>query len=280
MNFQYFRFFLSPMQGNLLSQLEDSRINSIQEVFKTDFNGSYRGMPYTIRFCNQYDDILHLRIAKHTSIKRNKPPEENFETELVEHWPYINMIVSPLKEINDEYGQIIAVEHKTSILDNPTNLLRNWADSKNEKLQEYGYALSINPITQKESFWSIVKKYNNQIEEVIFEYAMPNLFNTNDTLEQDLKNANKNYNASKATISFSNKAGCLNLSDENELLKQSAKYVDNGGGSFKLKRKGDKKYMVSAQRIKTKNFEIDHLEIEAENSRAITNVFKNILGTN
>ena len=40
-----------------------------------------------------------------------------------------------------------------------------------------------------------------------------------------------------------------------------------------------KKYMISAQRIKTKNFEIDHLEIEAENSRAITNVFKNILGT-
>lgn len=280
MNFQYFRFFLSPMQGNLFCQLEDSRINSIQEVFKTDFDGTYRGMPYTIRFSNQYDDILHLKIAKHTSIKRNKSPEENFETELVEHWPYINMLVSPLKEINQDYGQIIAIEHKTSILDNPTNLLRNWADSKNQKLQMYGYALSINPITQKESFWSIVKKYQGQIEEVIFEYAMPNLFNTNDTLEQDLKNANKNFNASKASISFSNKAGGLNLSEENTLLKQSAEYVDNGGGTFKLKKRGDKKYMVSAQRIKTKNFEIDDLRIEAETNDSFKSILKSILGLN
>lgn len=278
MNFQYFRFFLSPVQGNLLSQLDNSRINSIQEVFKTDFDGKYRGMSYTVRFINQYDDIFHLKIAKHTSIKRNKSPEENFETELMEHWPYINMLVSPLKEINNDYGQIIAIEHKSSILDNPTTLLRDWADSKNVKLQEYGYALSINPITQKESFWNIVNKYKNQIEEVTFEYAMPNLFNTNDTLEEELKNANKDFNASKATISFSNKAGFLNLSENNTLLKQSAEYVDNGGGNFKIKRKGEKKCIISAQKIKSQGFEIENLEVQAENVNSLTKVMKNILG--
>jgi len=278
MNFQYFRFFLSPIQGNLFSQLDDSRVNSIQEVFKTDFDGKYRGVSYTVKFINQYDDIFHLKIAKHTSIKRNKSPEENFETELMEHWPYVNMLVSPLKEINNDYGQIIAVEHKANIVDNPTSLLRDWADSKNFKLQEYGYAFSINPITQKESFWNIVKKYQNQIEEVTFEYAMPNLFNTNDVLEDELKNANKNLNASKAIISFSNKAGYLNLLEENTLLKQSADYVDNGGGNFKIKRKGEKRCIISAQRIKSQRFEIDNLEIQTENANSIIKVMKNILG--
>lgn len=278
MYFQYFRFFLSPIQGNILSFLDDSRMNSIKEIFKNDYYGQYRGMNYAIKFCGDYEDVFHLKIAKHTSFKRNKSPDEDFKTEVVEHWPNIDMIVSPLAKINDTYGQIIAIERKTSIIDNPTNLLKNWAESKNKKLAEYGYALSINPITQKESFWSIVKKYENQIEEVVFEYAMPNLFNTNNALEEDLKSANREFNASKAVISFFNKNGNLILSEENQLLRQSAEYVDNGGGNFKLKRKGDKNYMVSAKKIKTKRFEIEELNVETNDKNGLRQLFNEILG--
>ena len=69
---------------------------------------------YTVKFINQYDDIFHLKIAKHTSIKRNKSPEENFETELMEHWPYVNMLVSPLKEINNDISKENEINPQTS----------------------------------------------------------------------------------------------------------------------------------------------------------------------
>ncbi|MCI1273273.1 MAG: hypothetical protein LKG27_02425 [Clostridiaceae bacterium] len=279
MKFQYFRFFLSPINGtgNLFTQLEDSKINSINEVFKKDFDGTYRGMSYSIRYIEQYEDIVYLKVAKHTSVRRNKSPEENFELESIEHWPFINMIVSLAKDIDGSYGQLIAIEHKSSVIDNPTNLLRDWADSKNTELSNYGYVLSINPITNKESFWNVVKQYKNQIEEVTFEYSMPNLFNTGDKLEEELKAANSNLNAAKATVSFSNKAGVLILSEDNTLLKQSADYVDNGGGEFKIKKKGEKSCIVSAKKIKTKKFEIEDFNLEIKNSDDLIKVFKTIL---
>ena len=254
MKFQYFRFFLSPINGsgNLFTQLEDSRENALIEVFRKSFSGQYKGMSYSIKFIMQMNDIVYFKIAKHTSIKRNKSPEENFEPEQIEHWPFVNMIVSLAKDVDGDYGQIMAIEQKPSVISNPTNLLRNWADVKNKDLEPFGYVLSINPIASKKSFWSIANKYKGQIEEVVFEYSMPNLFETGDELEKELKAANSNLNAAKACVSFSNKNGNLIISEDNSLLQQSAKYIDEGGGEFKIKRKNENGYIMSAKKIKTK----------------------------
>lgn len=280
MKFQYYRFFLSPIEGNLFSQLPNSKEKAIENIFNNDFNVFYKNMNYSISSIKKIGDISCFKIAKHTSIQRTKSPEENFEKEQIEHWPNVNMIIGLNSKINDSYGQIIAIEQNSTVLKTPINILRLWADEQNKLLYNFGYFLSINPISYKKSFWEIVKKYKNQIEELVFEYSMPNLFNTGDCLEQDLKNANRNFNATKAKIVFTNKNDSLNLSEDNQLLQQSANYIDNGGGEFKLKVKGEKTHIMSVKRIKTQKFEIQDLNIKAENSDEITMILSKILEIN
>jgi len=188
------------------------------------------------------------------------------------------MIVGLSKEINKDYGQIIAIEYKSNVLNNPLSILRHWADKKNEILIQYGYVLSINPILKKKNFWTIVNRYKNQIEEVVFEYSMPNLFNTGDSLEKELNSLKESTNTSHAKLIFSNKAGSLNLQEENTLLKQSTEYIDKGGGEFKIKRKGEKSYIMSANKIKTQKYEIEGLNIETSDKKSFEKTLKDILG--
>lgn len=277
MQFQYYRFFLSPIDGNLFTQIPDSKINALKHILANNFEGQYKGINYSICKEKSEDDMFLFRIAKHTSVQINKSPKEHFECEHVDHWPNISMIIGTNPKINNTYGQVIAVEIKKSVITNPIAILRNWADKLNEQLVLYGYVLSINPITIEKNFWSIVNKYKKEIEEVIFEYSMPNLFNTGDALEDELKAANKSTNASKAVLTLSNKTGTLNLSEDNTLLKQTAEYIENGGGEFKLKRKGVKPYIMSASKIKTQRFEIENLYIKSQEGRTLKQMLKDIL---
>lgn len=277
MQFQYFRFFLSPIDGNLFTQIPNSKVDALKYIFEKDYECLYKGITYSICKEKVIDDMLLYRIAKHTSVQINKSPEEHFESEHVDHWPNISMVIGTNPEINNTYGQIIAVEVKKSVIKDPITILRHWADKLNEQLVAYGYVLSVNPITIEKNFWAIVNKYKNEIEEVVFEYSMPNLFNTGDALEDELKAANQSTNASKAVLMLSNKAGTLNLSEENTLLKQTAEYIENGGGEFKLKRKGVRPYIMSASKIKTQKFEIENLYIESKEGRTLKQMLKDIL---
>lgn len=277
MQFQYFRFFLSPIDGNLFTQIPNSKADALKYIFENDYECLYKGITYSICKEKVIDDMLLYRIAKHTSVQINKSPEEHFESEHVDHWPNISMVIGTNPEINNTYGQIIAVEVKKSVIKDPITILRHWADKLNEQLVAYGYVLSVNPITIEKNFWAIVNKYKNEIEEVVFEYSMPNLFNTGDALEDELKAANQSTNASKAVLMLSNKAGTLNLSEENTLLKQTAEYIENGGGEFKLKRKGVRPYIMSASKIKTQKFEIENLYIESKEGRTLKQMLKDIL---
>lgn len=277
MQFQYYRFFLSPIDGNLFTQIPNSKDDALRYIFENDYEGLYKGITYSICKEKVIDDMLLYRIAKHTSVQINKSPEEHFESEHVDHWPNVSMVIGTNPEINNAYGQIIAVEVKKSVIKDPITILRHWADKLNEQLVAYGYVLSVNPITIEKNFWTIVNKYKNEIEEVVFEYSMPNLFNTGDELEDELKAANQSTNASKAVLMLSNKAGTLNLSEENTLLKQTAEYIENGGGEFKLKRKGVRPYIMSASKIKTQRFEIENLYIESQEGRTLKQMLKDIL---
>ena len=277
MQFQYYRFFLSPLEGNLLNQIPNSRCSAMNYIFSNDYNEYYKGVRYSLCREKTIEDMMLFRLAKHTSIQRNKSPEEHFECEQIDHWPNVAMVIGTGPVINNTYGQIIAVEVKKSIIKDPITILRHWADKLNEQLIVYGYVLSINPITIEKNFWSIVNQYKNEIEEVIFEYSMPNLFNTGDTLEDELKAANKSTNASKAALTLSNKAGTLNLSEDNTLLQQTAQYIENGGGEFKLKRKGVKPYIMSASKIRVQKFEIENLYVESSDGRTLKQILKDIL---
>ena len=277
MQFQYYRFFLSPIDGNLFTQISDSKAKALKYIFENNYEGIYKGINYSICREKTIDDMLLFRIAKHTSVQINKSPEEHFECEQIDHWPNVAMVIGTSSKINGNHGQVIAVEIKRSVIKNPITLLRHWADKVNEQLIVYGYVLSINPITIEKNFWAFVNKYKNEIEEVVFEYSMPNLFNTGDKLEDELKIANQTTNASKASLILSNKTGALNLTEENTLLKQTAEYIENGGGEFRLKRKGEKSYIMSASKIKTQRFEIKDLYVESPDGRTVKQMLKDIL---
>lgn len=276
--FQYYRFFLSPINGNFLSQLANAREDALNKVFKENFECYIRGVKYSLTKIFKFDQYVKFKLAKHTWIEINKSPQENFQKDTVDHWPNINIYINMASKNNNDYGQIIAVEYKPSIINDPLTLLNKWADETNEQIAQYGYNLAINSIATEDSFWSIIKKYKGQIEEVVLEYSIPNLFNLGTELESELKETNKAFNAAKASIVISNKQGNLEIPEDNKLMQESADYIDKGGGQYKIKIKGEKTHRISAKKVKTKNIEIENLDIDCNDQVELITLIKAIFG--
>ena len=92
--FQYYRFFLSPIQGNLFSQFENSRENAFKEAFEKDYRGKNRKSEFAYKFESTCDNFIHAKVGKYSTINRNLSPEENYAPENLEHWPYCNMFIN------------------------------------------------------------------------------------------------------------------------------------------------------------------------------------------
>ncbi len=154
--------------------------------------------------------------------------------------------------------------------------MRKWADTKNVDIYRYGYSLSIHPINKKEDFWTVINKCKGTIEEVVFDFSSPNLFNLKNELEDELKNTTKTFNTDSAAMVLRNKQGALNIPEDNPLIQQSVEYISKGGGDYKIKTLGEQGYMTSAKIIKTEKFEIENLQVDCKDKETFLKVMSMI----
>ncbi len=172
-------------------------------------------------------------------------------------------------------GQQIAIEHKPWIFFNPLWQLRALADRVNDTLRENGLALSINPITQETKFWELVKTYTGQIEELRFTYSSPNLFNLENSLNEDLKKLRDTQNVTEASMILKNKEGNLKIPEDNPLIKESVEYVVKGGGEYRIKAK--KKIITSKDNVRSKSVTTE-IELGTSDRDAIIKFAKELFG--
>ena len=212
-------------------------------------------------------DYLHAQIGKRATITRSLPSEHSFEEVSEPNYPHCELFFyfSP----DNWEGQKIAFEVNSTVFQNVHNQINIFSDELNKKLFNFGYAISISPVLEKNSFWSVVKQYEGKIEKIAFSFAVPNLFNIKDSLNDDLKETWAMYNATNIKTELENKAGNLQLNESNQFLRQSVDYTEKWWWEYEIRIKwATRKIIKSSKNIKTRD--LGDIEFELKSSDPVT----------
>lgn len=271
MKLVYFRIFVA--RASQLSLLDDTSLSKpelIEKAFTSTnepvyFNSGDRKYAYVVnKIAPPY---IYASLAKQSQVKIQHSPEEDFETEAIETWPNVPIIINT--SADPESGQTVAVELNKAVFEFPHVQIRRLVTELNRLiLKNLGYEMAINPITERNDFWDTVKQYDGNINSVEFEFAAPNLFGTNDSLNNELKDARDSFGMTKTSIKLENSEGELHVPESNQFVKEGIKYISDGGGEYKI-RLTDRRTVTSDDSIKSKVVEETELEIAASKAETL-----------
>lgn len=273
MKFQYFTYFLNPLQQRLLFNDNRDKNDILREAFIKTIEYESRGVKLAFVPVSQKNNYIVGRLGKRASIKRNSPPDQKFAETHEENWPYCYVVINT--NTNNGTGQKIAFEFKSSVFPSPYEQLKHFADEMNMCLFSSGYAIAINPVTEEKEFWRLVSENHDKIEKLIFTFNSPNLFGIENSLTEDLKSLQKEYSSTKVSLELENPDGRLNI-PHNDLTEQSVDYITKGGGQFALRLKGKKIVLRSKDNIKTKSFDDLDLRINSNDQQTLFDVLDKI----
>lgn len=287
MRFEYYRFLLAAVdskQDDLFQGQKKSREELIKEIFSEGktytFEKGKSGYGFVIK--RVINKKAFGQIAKQKEAKIVSSPSEGLEERQEETWPcsyvVINLDDEKKNGETDQFGQVIAVQVNTPVISNNASCLRALSDHINTIIINDAYHISINPIQTGEfTFWSVIDKYQGQVTKATLSYTSPNLFNLENKLEDDLRKANQEFNTTNTQLTLESQGGNLNLSKDNELLSQSAEYIDKGGGVYALKLKNGKTITSNRKGVKTEAFDGKEINIEGVTERSLMEIIKNVL---
>jgi hypothetical protein len=272
--FQYFTYFLNPLEQSPLFVDSRDKNDIFRELLqKGKFTYKSNGVQLAFVTVKEQNGYFICKLGKKATIKRHLPPDENFEETVEESWPFATVIINT--NPNNGKGQKIVFELKSNVFPSPQEQIKNLQDELNTFLLSSGYAIAINPVTEVREFWHVVDENEGKIEKLTFSYNAPNLFGIKDSLNNELKNLEKDYNSNRISIELENSAGLLKV-PKNDLTNQSVEYITKGGGEYSLKIKGKvKKVLKSKDSIVTKSFDID-ITTEGHGQQAIFDVLAKI----
>lgn len=275
MKFQYFTYFLNPLEQKPLFTDSRDKNETLRNLLKKgNIEYEVHGVRLAFVLVFHKDNYFIGRLGKRATIKRNSPPDQKFEEMHEENWP--NCVVIINTNTDNGIGQKIAFEFKTNVFPSPFEQLKRFADELNAHFFSSGYAIAINPITEEKEFWKLVGDNHDKIEKLTFTFNSPNLFGIQNSLNDDLKELQKEYSSTKVSLELENPDGKLVI-PQNELTKQSIEYITKGGGQYSLKIKGRyKKVVRSKDNIKTKTFDDMDIDINSGNQQTLFDVLATI----
>jgi len=265
MKLQYYVYFLNEIKQKSLfqSQKGDKKeilLSVLQEGKPFQFESS--GSKYAFVAVKKENNFIYAKFGKRSTIKRRMPAQDKFKEVFEEDWPHCVLFLN--LDTDPNTGQRIAFEYKSSIFRNPYSQLKAFAEEINLHIFQSGYIMSISPVTKVQNFWDIIKvNKGKKIKKLSLIFNMPNLFNLNNRLEEDLKNAQKNYGITKTKIELENPYEGIDIPENDDLIKQGADYIAKGGGEYKIYLKEGKRVISSKEKIETKT--IKDLEINIKN---------------
>jgi hypothetical protein len=200
---------------------------------------------------------IYASLAKASHVTVEHGPEEDFEEEDIESWPHIPLIINT--DSDPVTGQSIAIELNQAVFRHPhVQLNRLVQELVNKYVRQKGFEMAINPITEQGEFWESIEKYSGNIRALTFEFASPNLFKSEDSLNDELRVATEAFGMTNTSIKIENSEGELKVPKDNTFVQQGIKYITDGGGQYKIQ--ATKRTITSQESIKTE--EIDKLELE------------------
>jgi len=265
MKLQYYVYFLNKIKQKSLFQdqkrnKKEILLSVLQEGKPIQFESS--GSKYAFVVVKKENDFIYAKLGKRSTIKRRMPAQDKFKEIFEEDWPHCVLFFNLDNDPNK--GQRIAFEYKSHIFRNPHSQLKAFADKINSHILESGYIMSISPVTKVQNFWNIIKaNKGKKIEKLSLIFKMPNLFDLDNRLEEDLKKAQSDYGITKAKIELANPYEGIKIPENKKLIKQGADYIARGGGEYRIYIKEGKKMISSKQKTVTKT--IKDLEVNIKN---------------
>lgn len=268
MRFEYYRFLLTPERQKIFNVSVRERQDVIKQIFsaRDSYMFQYGRSTYGFVIKDRRGKKIFGRIGKQTSAKLSSSPETGFQEREEENWPgshiFINLDDEKSTGNTEQFGQVIAVQSNRRAISNMGNCLRTLADKINREIADTGLYISINPILQKSrGFWNVVNEHSGKIRKVILIYTPPNLFDLQNKLEEDLKDVNKRYNTTSTQIVLKNDRGDLKLQKDDRLLNESARYIGEGAGRFRVYAK---RHRVIKSEAGVRTEEFSDITIEAD----------------
>jgi hypothetical protein len=256
----YLRVFLSETEQPPLLVASGSiagrttRQEYLSQVFGAEFSFTHRGvdMIYVPIKKEAAEDAAFFfgRIGRKVRTAENSGPEEKFE--YAEHlsWRASNLILDT-SDHND--GQKIAMQERGEV-GKPIAILNSMVSYLNQKNTDSGWHLSVNSITERQTFWQAAEIYKGQITKAEFTYITPNVLGIRTELTKRLKEYRALENAQQVTVAISEPRGNLVL--DTQEVKDAVDYISEGGGSAKLK-VGKETVFDSSDSAKTLEVEVD-----------------------
>lgn len=261
MKFQYYRIFVERVkQQSLLDEPHIEKQDLLYEAFNQRTPLHFRNGGQKLAFVAQKESEPYIlgSLAKSTTVSIQHAPEENFETEEMTSWPRVPIVISVSSD--EVVGQCIAIGINQQVFEHPLVQLKKLAEELNRLvLKPKGFEMIINAVTYETNFWHTVDEYKGKIKSIKFNYASPNLFNTEDKLNDELRHARDVFGATNSSVELENDEGGLNVPEDDPFMKQSVDYVTKGGGDYKIKLT-KRRTVTSEDSVAAK--EVDETEIE------------------
>lgn len=243
-----------PNQVTLFSLGFENNSKDKNQVFTNFFkelkeNGrvdsEYQKRRYYLIFINQYDTIIHCQLARERIYDKYEMTREKIIGTKDQDYPFINVFVE-LKT------QKFLIESKTIIFENYNTCSDVIQNIMNKYLKKIDATIDINPIIEEQEFWSFFIE-DNEVKNLNFNLAVPNLFDASDDATSFLNDARDNVGASNVSLNFSNSEGRLKPNKEG--IESFVKYTSAGGGTWRLNYK-DKNGEIKSANSKQKSKKI------------------------
>lgn len=206
-------------------------------------------------------DIAMLRIGKRKTVRIET---KSFESEDKEHWPSSLVFVW-----NDPEQQLIAVQMRTSAFRKCSTVADKIVAKLNATLKPQGLVVIVHPILEKRKVWDMIREYKGRINKVRVQLVTPNMANISQALTDDLKRLGKETNATTSELTMSADEGAnLHLEENDEtMFANVANYAMEGGGKVDISINGLKKWVSTADSVKS--VEVDSVAISGDAEAAI-----------
>jgi len=264
MKFQIFRYYLTPTsQKSLFDSGKDFEIKHevMQEIFsrKLDFSSIRSKSVFAYRLGDKIEDrYFFAKLGKQALKTHSLKVDDNFLDKKEEEWPNRQLIID-----TDPKVQLIAFELRNPAeFNKPVFVLQRFAEHLNTVLPESGWHIAIEPIIDKNVFWEIIRKHSGEIKRLKFTYHVPNLFGVENTVEQELDIAKREFLAQKVEAVLTNEQSNLQVPENSAFVQQSVEHISKGGGSYEIKLSNT---TVITNKTEVKTVNIRQAEISTSN---------------
>jgi len=278
LQFYYYRYQIVPTSNSIQTTIDDYEIKDYEDlvskknkIFRDVVNSKSilmqgRSADYIYKVLSVEHNYFLLRIARKKDINIDK---EDFSEETIVSYPNVLILIDNRPSVQQ---LIIQMNYRAF---ESTEVVANILEKNfNRYLHQYQLSFYLRPITEKQEFWELTKKYEDRITQVAFEIIKPNMANISKNLSEDLKSLQKDTNSHKTKIELNSTEDSRleNLNEKNGELAGLVHYANEGGGEISVKVKGIRKKIHTNKQVITES--IDEITIKGVDPKKMLDILK------